>query len=500
MKLSKDLIPILMSRLNRGESLPDDVINKIFNSLNFEDKSKHLISGKALQDLISGPSKISSEHLDKALSSLTDIQRDRMIDNLLGINGGKYDENKKVKHLDELGYDNWKHGDKYNPAKSEVLAKSKFLSPRQIEHIKRHGNMDEKFALFNNKHISHKHANEMYSKWLANHEKHGYSLSDFINKLKQENPFSKVAKDYYRNTRKEIEDKYPLKSFMKKNMSDEELAGTTRDEYVKEQLKNLFSWLHERDDGSSVDCSEDKEAHPDYYSRSFDTSKKWDEVIHALKKHPPDHAYQKYDDYIKNHLLTSIIEKYENDSQAPHLIQHFLPRHLILEPSGHPNETDGIFTKSEDLNKAEKLKKDVQNKIAETLYVLNENKEVLNEIKESSPDAYEAIKVLIQSLIEIAKQYTGVDPKVWVQKLHIQDELDGSQGGDEGGGGTAEAAHQQRQKFAPGAVRQYPNGVMMEKQADGTWKKLSSGGKTYAKGGSTAPEAAPQEGQEGSGE
>ena len=142
----------------------------------------------------------------------------------------------------------------------------------------------------------------------------------------------------------------------------------------------------------------------------------------------------------------------------------------------------------EDLMKMEKMDGQIKQKIAATMHLLQQNEDVLDQIHQSNPQAYVAIKELVESMVQMAKKTTGKDPATDVHKLEIQNELDahqnpeeqqqdGQSGGSEapsgGGGGhlphTDKPLQQKQLVFGPGAVRRYSAQDSRVKDASGEW-------------------------------
>lgn len=139
---------------------------------------------------------------------------------------------------------------------------------------------------------------------------------------------------------------------------------------------------------------------------------------------------------------------------------------------------------NEDLIKVEKIDSKVKQKIATTMHMLQENQEILEQIKQSNPDAYAAIHSLVQTMISVAKKSAQIDPHTLMHEKQIKDELDQQQNPQEeekqqGGPGRLpskdQPVHQKKQVYQPGEERRYTAQDDRIKQQDGSWKSFGGG-------------------------
>jgi hypothetical protein len=175
------------------------------------------------------------------------------------------------------------------------------------------------------------------------------------------------------------------------------------------------------------------------------------------------------------------------------------PQMVEAHPGHQMNLTQEAFKKTmqevNDLMKAEGIDNEVKQKIAATMHLLDQSQDVLDQIKQSNPEAYAAIHTLVQTMIEMAKKSAQIDPQTLMHEKQIKDQLDEQQGGGEENGGqpqqegqpqqpssgagrlaTVDQPVQQRQMvYAPGSQRQYSPQDMKIKDQEGNWNAFKGG-------------------------
>jgi len=150
-----------------------------------------------------------------------------------------------------------------------------------------------------------------------------------------------------------------------------------------------------------------------------------------------------------------------------------------------------------DLIKAEKIDAKVKQKIAATMHLLEENQEVLEQLKTAKPEAYAAIHSLVQTMIDIGKKSAQIDPHALMHEKQIKDELEAQQPQQEqqpgqpeqpSGGGAGRLAtvdqpvHGKQMVYAPGSERQYSPQDMKIKDQEGNWNSFKGGLQDAAEG------------------
>jgi len=335
---------IVDAALHKPNTFGPGSIEHLLSTVKHNDPSKRLIDQDGIEKLVRhGNWHQNSNSLDSLLSHLEpekDLfgnedhsKKKNIIDDLLGINGGDY-RNDVEYHEDpsDHGWDNWVNGNQHHPEKAIQIAGSKHLSPSQIEHIKRHGDLDEKYALFHNPHIDPKHAEEMYNKWINDDVDHGYNLDDFKDKIKSEHPYEDMNDDYYDQAQEEAQQNYPFSRYISENVPDEDLMGDTEDNWIENHLDQQ-DWSH-----GGEDHSNDMESHPDYQERRNDAQDAYNAALRRARTNlddapgiddrARDRLYDHYDDYIRDDAYDAAERLYDDDMENAHENPNFLPKHL----------------------------------------------------------------------------------------------------------------------------------------------------------------------------
>ena len=112
-------------------------------------------------------------------------------DKMLGITDGEYNHD-DPEHYDTDedfqadNWDNWTEGEGFDHKVANMLAGSRHLDNDQAEHIKRHGEFDDKYELYQNEHVDPKHGAEMFQKWYDSTNEHGYDADELNEKHKDD--------------------------------------------------------------------------------------------------------------------------------------------------------------------------------------------------------------------------------------------------------------------------------------------------------------------------
>ena len=360
-QMDKEVADALMSDPRRVGKLGSSQIRTMLSSINHEDPNKRLIDEKGVVNLlennhvgIKDPEDFDNliQHVQPSIDQAGQpdhSKRKEIMDNLLGINGGSYtNEADNYDNPDHFHYNNWDTGVNYNPRKAAAIAGSKYLTPDQIDHIKRHGDFDEKYALFNNKHIDPKHSGEMYNNWINDDTDKGYDLDELKERIKEDNPYEDSYDDYYEEAREAEQEDNPFSDYVKENVDDSDLMdGRDEEEWIDDYLENGadHDWSvpnpKHKDDPENEDPlidygGRDKSDHPDYQARYDDASKKYDEELEARRRNPEDalsqrqrdRLYDGYDEYLSEGISDRAQQLYYDKMDSAHEDKDFLPSHL----------------------------------------------------------------------------------------------------------------------------------------------------------------------------
>lgn len=124
------------------------------------------------------------EVIDKLLDKLSPEDRKSYIDRKLGIEGGNVFDPEKA---EEDHWDNWHNGEGYSRQVVKLLPRSRHLDDSHAEHIKRHGDFDQKYDMYHkNKDIDPRHGIEMFNKWKNDDDHHGYSANELNERNREE--------------------------------------------------------------------------------------------------------------------------------------------------------------------------------------------------------------------------------------------------------------------------------------------------------------------------
>jgi hypothetical protein len=181
-KNNERLVNHILSKDHIFNKMRDD---RIYDIAKWHNENLHPNNAKRLMEHPSFEKGITHhEPLDKLLDKLTPEDRKSFIDKKLGIEGGNaYDPEREG----EDHWDNWTGGEGYSKTIAKLLPRSKHLDDSHAEHIKRHGDFNQKYDMYHyNKDIDPRHGIEMFNKWKNDDDHHGYSASE-LNEANREN-------------------------------------------------------------------------------------------------------------------------------------------------------------------------------------------------------------------------------------------------------------------------------------------------------------------------
>lgn len=146
--------------------------------------------------LKNAPNKINKQNMNILLDHADPSFKKQWTDEVLGISNGEhqhtspedYEDGVKDVEFQADNWNNWERGDfrpEYNSV-ARYLAGSRHLDDSQAEHIKRHGDFEDKYALYHNKHIDPRHGSEMFQKWHDDDSHHDYNAEDLIDKYRED--------------------------------------------------------------------------------------------------------------------------------------------------------------------------------------------------------------------------------------------------------------------------------------------------------------------------
>jgi len=294
-------------------------------------------------------SKMGEHEFDKVLEKLSPEARHSYLNDALGITGGKpAADQEDFDRPDEYGWDNWENGEKHLPRMAQAAAESKYLTPDQIEHIKRHGDFDQKFALFNNANIDPKHALEMLSLWDQDAHRKGYDEDDLKKKFREEHE-DNLWDDYREEAEQEVQEDNPLSDYLK-NFSDDELSQAYFDKDYSDWKKE---WLRENKGEEAVPNPNfmSDEPETDYNGHNPKTVKLKDLDDSELEDLPeydgdledksqeafksamdneqtPDSIYEGYDESNSDAVYQRMNEMFADELKNWSSSDKFLPRHV----------------------------------------------------------------------------------------------------------------------------------------------------------------------------
>lgn len=107
-----------------------------------------------------------------------------------------YENGTESPNFKEENWANWSIDDvtKYDEGTARFLAGSRHIDDDQAEHIKRHADIDQKYKLYENKHVDPRHGAEMFKKWHDDDHNHGYDAGE-LNEYHKKNHRDKYTLD-----------------------------------------------------------------------------------------------------------------------------------------------------------------------------------------------------------------------------------------------------------------------------------------------------------------
>lgn len=275
---------------------------------------------------------LDSGHIDRVLDAMSPEARKSFIDKTIGLEGGHHDDEDNAANP-SFNWNNWTPGDDHHSVIAETLASSKFLDENQADHIMRHGDLDDRWNLFNNTNIPNKHADHMYTKWTNDDSDHGYDIDEFKEKIKENNEFE--FEDYMEEAREKAEEEYPMSDYMKdRYRNDEEsLVGKSKEDWIDEHLDENYDWEHKNpteDDPDNVDdhSGRYKDDHPEYQERYDEAESAYDKHVDHLMSNPDDHHYDNYSESIRDSEYEIAHRLHDDKMDNAHEDPDFLPKHL----------------------------------------------------------------------------------------------------------------------------------------------------------------------------
>lgn len=367
-----------------------------------------LIDGENATSLLEKNDDLASKDVDLLLSKLEDSKRNKFLDDKLGISDGSSIESPEK---DTPGWNSWQNGSDYSPGLSIELASSCHLLPHQIEHIKRHGNDQQKYGLLSNDNVSDQNIAEMLGLWSQNRTDKGYSyeaLKAVVQKENENNAWDR----YWDESVKELLEENPISKHISDNYDDDSLSkayfGKSKDDWTKDHMHSALSSKIPLENASVWSDIKDSLL---YSGAKKNAEEVWKSQISSSPM--PKSISNEHLKSLEDALYERITQKFESDLNDPNSIGKLLPKRNAPE-SG------------DQLNKKEMDQKQ-RNKLALTLKTLKDNSELLEQIRQANPEAHNALMQLSQSLVELFQHKTGEDPKTLIDQLEIQQALEEQQ-------------------------------------------------------------------------
>ena len=281
--------------------------------------------------------------VDSSLEKLTPEARHKKLNDMLGISGGKPAQGKEAfEYPENFGWDNWENGDKYHENHALDAASSKFLTPDQIDHIKRHGSFKQKYALFNNESIDLKHHLEMLRKWGDDDSEHGYDSHYIKQALTKEHEDNKWD-DFSDEAREEEQDAYPMSEYLE-NWNDDDLSNAYFNQPAKEWKDN---WIQQHippeqrtvknpdydptlpEDATNPKTIEEEniEDHPDYSKLEEQADQAFKQAIENAPETPED-VYEGYDNALHDEIYRNVQRKFDDEVDNWSSSEYLLPKHI----------------------------------------------------------------------------------------------------------------------------------------------------------------------------
>ena len=189
----------------------DNIVRKTMNGYNMngdpklDEEQKLDLNPNVVRSLVEhSGEKASPSSLNILLDHVDPTFKKQWTDEKMGITHGShghtFPDDYEDGHADEdfqsENWSNWSnvgntnHSDKI----SNYLAGSRHIDDDQAEHVKRHGDIDQKYKLYENKHADPRHGAEMFKKWYDDDHHHDYD-SDSLNEYHKQNHNDKYTLD-----------------------------------------------------------------------------------------------------------------------------------------------------------------------------------------------------------------------------------------------------------------------------------------------------------------
>lgn len=193
--------PSVLKSLFNQESFRDSLDNHTVNTIVLKNMNGYNMNGDPKPDeeqslnldpnitrqlLEHGGDKATPAALNVLLDHADPNFKKQWTDEKLGITGGSYghtfpedyEDGVEDEEFKEENWGNWASGEGHDSSIARYLAGSRHIDDSQAEHIKRHHDIDDKYKLYENKHIDPKHGVEMFQKWYDDEDHHGYDAQE----------------------------------------------------------------------------------------------------------------------------------------------------------------------------------------------------------------------------------------------------------------------------------------------------------------------------------
>ena len=345
---------------------------------------KHLLDNKKV-DPSAVPHLLSAIKPSKNLLGEDDHSyRNSIISKYIGHEGAKlqsdYDDQdaEELASNPETNYNLMAHGPHHNKSISnKILEDSQHLTPEHIDYIKRHGDFDQKWALFNNRHIDPQHHIEMHNKWANDDHEHGYGLQQLKEHIESENNFDVNYDNYHEDAREQAEEDYPLSEYIRDSLDDSDLMDDmSEDDWIDNHLRENHNW--ETDDDNFTHAMED---HPDYEDRRNQAQQAYDSTLEARRANPQEHLddrtmdriYGGHSDAISDDVYRIARQMHDERMESAHLDYGLLPSHLKDKLPAVNEHIEDQKRTAEERARAEAARKEAAAKIRLDELVPNRN-------------------------------------------------------------------------------------------------------------------------------
>lgn len=200
------------------------------------------------------PDNIGPNEMSMMLDHVDPSFKKQWTDKVLGITDGGYEHTMPEDYEDGVededfkndNWNNWVEGG-FNPELNSArayLARSRHIDDEQAEHIKRHGDFQQKYDLYHNKHIDPRHGVEMFQKWYDDDQDHGYNAEDLIEAYKEHKDDIFTKDDISEETLEEIREE-GWNAGGDYEYAEQEYSF---DDYVNDHIDELAGYVELNDD------------------------------------------------------------------------------------------------------------------------------------------------------------------------------------------------------------------------------------------------------------